>query len=108
MVEKPLALTVEDCLRVGEAVERTGGMLMTAFKMRYYDMVLKARHLIPEPILVTMQISWPVPSRSRSMPLAATTTRGQAWLITSAPSFVSTTALPAAGCKGTLPALPYS
>ena len=56
MVEKPLALTVEDCLRVGEAVERTGGMLMTAFKMRYYDMVLKARQLIPEPILVTMQM----------------------------------------------------
>jgi predicted dehydrogenase len=62
MVEKPLALTVEDCLRVGEAVERTGRKLMVAFKMRYFDMLLKAKALIPEPIVVTMQMMdnrWP-------------------------------------------------
>jgi predicted dehydrogenase len=56
LVEKPLALTVEDCIAVGETVERTRGMLMTAFKMRYYDMVLKARELIPQPLMVTMQM----------------------------------------------------
>lgn len=56
MVEKPLAMTVEDCLRIGETVRRTGGKLMTAFKMRYYDMLLKAKELIPRPLVVTMQM----------------------------------------------------
>ena len=56
MVEKPLALNVQDCLRVGEAVKRTGKKLMTAFKMRYYEMLLKAKEFIPEPIVVTMQM----------------------------------------------------
>ncbi|MFC5647607.1 Gfo/Idh/MocA family protein [Paenibacillus solisilvae] len=62
MVEKPLSLTVEDCLRVGETVERTGKKLMTAFKMRYYDLLLKAKELIPQPVMVTMQMMdnrWP-------------------------------------------------
>ncbi|MHB0878263.1 MAG: Gfo/Idh/MocA family protein [Anaerolineae bacterium] len=62
MVEKPLALTVEDCVRIAQTVERTGGMLMTAFKMRYFDMILKAKELIPRPLVVTMQIMdnrWP-------------------------------------------------
>ena len=47
LVEKPLALTVEDCRRIGDAVEREGIRLFTAFKMRYYPMVQKARELIP-------------------------------------------------------------
>lgn len=62
MVEKPLALNVEDCLRIGEAVKRTGKKLMTAFKMRYYDMLWKAKELIPQPIIVSMQMMdgrWP-------------------------------------------------
>lgn len=62
MVEKPLALTVEDCLRVGEAVQRSGRKLMVAFKMRYYEMLLKAKELIPNPLIVTMQMMdnrWP-------------------------------------------------
>ena len=62
LVEKPLALTVDDCRRVGEAVERTGRRLMVGFKMRYADMVRKARELIPDPIVVTMQMMddrWP-------------------------------------------------
>ncbi len=56
MVEKPLALTVEDCRAVGEAVEQSGVKLMTAFKMRYYELVLKAREIIPQPLMVTMQM----------------------------------------------------
>ncbi len=56
LVEKPLALTVEDCQAVGRAVERTGVKLFTAFKMRYYDLILKARELVPEPIMITMQM----------------------------------------------------
>ncbi len=56
MVEKPLALTVEDCRRIGEAVERYDVKLMPAFKMRYYTMIQKARELIAQPLLVTMQM----------------------------------------------------
>ncbi len=55
-VEKPLALTVEDCLRVARTVERTGIKLMTGFKMRYYELVRKARELIPQPLVATMQM----------------------------------------------------
>jgi predicted dehydrogenase len=55
-VEKPLAMSVEDCLRIGAAEAASGGKLMVGFKMRYYDMVLKARELMPRPDLVTMQI----------------------------------------------------
>lgn len=61
-VEKPLAMNVEDCLRIDEAVRRSGKKVMTAFKMRYYDMLLKAKELIPEPLLVSMQMmddKWP-------------------------------------------------
>ena len=62
LVEKPLALTVEECLAVGKAVEESGVKLMVAFKTRYYDMILKAQELIPEPLMVTMQMMdnrWP-------------------------------------------------
>ena len=55
-MEKPLALTVEDCRRIGDAVEREGIRLFTAFKMRYYPMVQKARELIPDPLMVVMQM----------------------------------------------------
>ncbi len=56
LVEKPMAMTVEDCVRIGEAVKATGKKLFTAYKMRYYDMLLKAKSLIPEPVMVVMQM----------------------------------------------------
>lgn len=56
LVEKPLAMTVEQCVQIGDAVRRTGKKVFTAFKMRYYDMLLKAKELIPEPVMVTMQM----------------------------------------------------
>jgi len=62
LVEKPLALTVEECQTIGRAVEESGIKLMVAFKMRYYDMILKAKELIPNPVMVTMQMMdnrWP-------------------------------------------------
>lgn len=55
-VEKPLAMTTEDCIRVRETVHSTGKQLVVAFKMRYYELILKARELIPRPIMVTMQM----------------------------------------------------
>lgn len=56
LVEKPLAMSLEDCLRIGQAVERSGKKLFTAFKMRYYDMLWKAKELMPEPQVITMQM----------------------------------------------------
>ncbi len=56
LVEKPLALTVEDCQAVSAAIERTDVKLFTAFKMRYYEHIIRAREIIPEPIMITMQM----------------------------------------------------
>src|SRR5947208_14770863 len=39
MLEKPMALTARECFRIGDAVERSGLTLMTAFKLRHYPMV---------------------------------------------------------------------
>jgi predicted dehydrogenase len=55
-VEKPLALSVEDCLRIGRAVTEHRVTLMTGFKMRYYDLVQRARELMPRPLILTMQM----------------------------------------------------
>ena len=62
MIEKPLALTVEECYRVGEAVEKSGVKLMTAFKMRYYPMVRRAKEFLPKPLVTIAQMMdarWP-------------------------------------------------
>ena len=62
LIEKPMALKVDECIAIGQAVERNGVTLMTAFKMRYFDMIRKAKELIPNPLLVTMQMMdnrWP-------------------------------------------------
>ncbi|MBX3010064.1 MAG: Gfo/Idh/MocA family oxidoreductase [Caldilineaceae bacterium] len=62
MVEKPLALTTEACIAIGQAVEETGVKLMTAFKMRYFTLIQKVKELIPNPLMVTMQMMdnrWP-------------------------------------------------
>jgi predicted dehydrogenase len=62
LVEKPLALSVEDSLRVGRAVKQYSITLMTGFKMRYYDLVQRARDLMPKPLMLTMQMMdnrWP-------------------------------------------------
>ncbi|GAA3409290.1 Gfo/Idh/MocA family protein [Paenibacillus hodogayensis] len=56
LVEKPLAMTTEDCVRIGEAVVKSGKTLFTAFKMRYYELLWKAKELIPQPVMVTMQM----------------------------------------------------
>src|SRR5690606_26091063 len=56
LVEKPLALSSEACVAVGRAVEESGVTLMTAFKMRFYDMIQQVKQLIPQPLMVTMQM----------------------------------------------------
>lgn len=62
MIEKPLALSVAECQAIGQAVEESGIKLMVAFKLRYYELVRKAHELIPQPVLVAMQMMdnrWP-------------------------------------------------
>lgn len=56
MVEKPLAMTMDDCLAVRNQVLASDAKLMVAFKLRYFDMVRKAKSLIPDPIMVSMQL----------------------------------------------------
>ncbi|MGI2297222.1 Gfo/Idh/MocA family protein [Paenibacillus sp. GXUN7292] len=56
LVEKPLAMTLEQCTAIGEAVVKSGKTLFTAFKMRYYDLLWKAKELIPQPVMVSMQM----------------------------------------------------
>jgi predicted dehydrogenase len=56
LIEKPLALKLEDCETVAEAVERSGVVLMPAFKMRYYPLVRKAHEFVPQPLVLMGQI----------------------------------------------------
>lgn len=58
LAEKPLALTVEGCLEISRAVEEAGVTLMTGFKLRFYELVRQARELMPDPLLVTMQMMY--------------------------------------------------
>lgn len=62
MMEKPLALTLQECYKVGNAVEKHGIKFMTGFKMRYYPSVARAREFIPSPIVTVgqmMDARWP-------------------------------------------------
>ena len=62
MMEKPLALTIDHCLAIADAVERSGVTMMTAFKLRYYPMVSRARAFITSPLISIAQVMdrrWP-------------------------------------------------
>ena len=56
MIEKPLALSIEDCEAIASAVEETGVFLMPAFKMRYYPLIRKAHEFIPQPQVLVGQM----------------------------------------------------
>jgi myo-inositol 2-dehydrogenase / D-chiro-inositol 1-dehydrogenase len=62
MIEKPLALTLEECYAIGNAVAKHGITLMTGFKMRYYPSVARAKEFIPSPLVTIAQMMdghWP-------------------------------------------------
>lgn len=62
MMEKPLALTLSECERVGNAVEKSGITFMVGFKLRYYPSVARARQFIPYPLVTMAQMMdarWP-------------------------------------------------
>jgi predicted dehydrogenase len=56
LIEKPLALKLEECEAVAEAVARAGVRMMPAFKMRYYPLVRQARQFIPQPQVLVGQM----------------------------------------------------
>ncbi len=56
LIEKPLALTMEECEAVEEAVRKAGVFLMPAFKLRYYPLIRKAHEFIPEPLVTVGQV----------------------------------------------------
>jgi predicted dehydrogenase len=62
MMEKPLALTLEDCERLSAAVRQAGVVFLTGFKLRYEPLVEQARTLITAPLLSIGQLAdarWP-------------------------------------------------
>ncbi len=62
MMEKPLALTLQECDQVASAVEKSGIMLMMGFKMRYYPSVARVKEFIPRPLVTVGQMMdsrWP-------------------------------------------------
>jgi predicted dehydrogenase len=61
-MEKPLALTLEECDRVVEEVEKSGVRFMTGFKFRFYPSVQRVREYIPSPSITIAQMTdsrWP-------------------------------------------------
>jgi len=61
-IEKPLALTIEDCEAVAREVEKAGVFMMPAFKMRFYPLIRRAHEFIPNPQVLVgqmMDARWP-------------------------------------------------
>lgn len=62
MIEKPVALTAADARAIWQAVHSSGLTAMVALKFRFYQLVQKARRLMPEPFMVSVQVMddpWP-------------------------------------------------
>lgn len=62
LIEKPLALQLEDCEAVANEVKSAGIFLMPAFKMRFYPLVQRAHEFVPQPLVMVGQMMdnrWP-------------------------------------------------
>ncbi len=62
LIEKPLALKMDECLEIARVVATEGVHLMPAFKMRYYPLIQKAHAFIPRPQVIVGQMMdnrWP-------------------------------------------------
>lgn len=61
-LEKPLALTLADCDRIVAAVERSGVLAASGFKLRFFPAVVAAKQFITRPQLTTGHViddHWP-------------------------------------------------
>ena len=54
-LEKPMALTIEECLEIEEAVAKSGVKLMMGFKFRFAPLVAKVKEIIPKPLVTVGQ-----------------------------------------------------
>ena len=54
-LEKPMALTIEECLSIEEAVERAGVKLMMGFKFRFAPLVAKVKEIVKHPLVTVGQ-----------------------------------------------------
>jgi myo-inositol 2-dehydrogenase/D-chiro-inositol 1-dehydrogenase len=54
-LEKPMALTIEDCLAIEEAVDKAGVKLMMGFKFRFAPLVARVKQLVRRPLVTVGQ-----------------------------------------------------
>ncbi|HGJ65788.1 TPA: hypothetical protein ENS27_10400 [bacterium] len=54
--EKPLALTMDDCLGIAETVEKAGVKFMMGFQARFSPFVLKLKEVVPNPWVTIAQL----------------------------------------------------
>ena len=62
LIEKPLALAMDQCEAIANEVKKSDVFLMPAFKMRFYPLIQKAHEFIPEPQVLVGQMMdnrWP-------------------------------------------------
>jgi predicted dehydrogenase len=65
-LEKPMALTIDDCLAIEEGVARAGVKLMMGFKFRFAPLVAKVKEIVPAPLVTVGQslhpamLGWPL------------------------------------------------
>ena len=55
-LEKPLAITLDDCNRIVAAVERAGVIAAAGFKLRFFPAVVAARAFLAKPTLTVAQV----------------------------------------------------
>ncbi len=54
-LEKPMALTIEECLAIEEAVDKAGVKLMMGFKFRFAPLVAKVKEVVRQPLVTVGQ-----------------------------------------------------
>jgi predicted dehydrogenase len=59
LLEKPMALTVEECWQIAEAARRARVVLSLNFKFRFAPAVLAVRKAIPAPVITHGQLAMP-------------------------------------------------
>lgn len=55
-IEKPLAVKIDEAFRIHQEAENTKKVVMVGLKFRFYSMIQKARQLMPNPFMVTVQV----------------------------------------------------
>jgi predicted dehydrogenase len=56
LIEKPLALTIDECWRIEQAVQQAGVTMCVGLKMRFMPVVRRTRQLVGQPLLLVGQM----------------------------------------------------